>query len=402
MGSRGSTATIAVIMLVCVVAVAAASERPGGRQLASLGDGRFLLARETDEGVILQFCGDKATSDDPVVLLRDYAYVKESRGSMLSSWRWSLQAKVRPLPRSSRTLEMGSNYGITLQEEALLLRAQLITLPGDLDELGYIPNNTGWGDPRPIALPKELDFPRRRRAGYYQNSLVGPSTHLVEWRLDNGSLEVTLRNILARDPIWSVDYQDVSPGCEMRDYGGAVGTRCAWLTWQCRFDPFPMISIDLETGAELARRTLDGYAAAAFPEPNGNRLLVWLQDFYHDGKMMVLDGVTLSVTDSLAVPYGWNPVGFKVEQQRASAGDVSLATLRGCWPSRVTPPPEDTPIPRSLVIKWDERVSTYFLPEAACFDGSANVRIWREWYSDGSWRHIEIAKWEPPRNETTR
>ncbi len=400
MGSRGSTATIAVIMLVCVVAVAAASERPGGRQLASLGDGRFLLARETDEGVILQFCGDKATSDDPVVLLRDYAYVERIAWLDAKQLAVVFAGQSEAAPAVFAYSRDGKQLWHHPPEEALL-RAQLITLPGD-STLGYIPNNTGWGDPRPIALPKELDFPRRRRAGYYQNSLVGPSTHLVEWRLDNGSLEVTLRNILARDPIWSVDYQDVSPGCEMRDYGGAVGTRCAWLTWQCRFDPFPMISIDLETGAELARRTFDGYAAAAFPEPNGNRLLVWLQDFYHDGKMMVLDGVTLSVTDSLAVPYGWNPVGFKVEQQRASAGDVTLATLRGCWPSRVTPPPEDTPIPRSLVIKWDERVSTYFLPEAACFDGSANVRIWREWYSDGSWRHIEIAKWEPPRNETTR
>jgi len=232
------------------------------------------------------------------------------------------------------------------------------------------------------------------------DNLSGTGTQVVEWDIARGEVYATLRDIIDSGPVWSRQAAAADPDCQVRESGGAVGARYAWLTWQCRFAPIPVVAIDLESGAEVARREFEGYAIRLYPEPDGDRLLAWIHDTDHQGRMLVLDSASLSVVDTLGVPHRWFPRSFRSSRDWDSADGVTVVPLTGCGLPPDEPAPEHDPM--SLVVTWDDSVSVHFLPLAACLDSRGDVRIWYEWFSDVAWRHIEILKWTPPMDAYAR
>lgn len=398
---RYAVAAIVVIVGISLLLSfgALAREFHPGRAMAALDDGRFLLARDTDEGVILRFCGHEASVDDPIFFLRDYAYVANVM------WLAETRTAVVAVGKSEGYPEL---FGFSPDGQRLwqhksewaLRGARFVPLPGD-STLGYVPASAAWGPPRPISFSQNLYFPRRPGRTVYRRDLVGEGTNVIEWRFNGGEIEVTCRDILVPKAHWSTSLSGFLVDCRVRKDGGGVGRHCAWLSWQCDFEPFPVVAIDLGTGAELGRRNFDGYGASFLPEPGGNRLALWFEDFEHRGRMEILDGVTLSPLDTLVVPNEWYPLGSNYGDRLDFSTNMTLGKIRGCQSPKSAQTPVGRPNlePRSLVVVWGDSVTTHFLPVVACMDSSGEVWVWYEWFSDGSWRHIEVLNWRPPKSK---
>ncbi len=278
-----------------------------------------------------------------------------------------------------------------------LWEARFLPLPGD-SALGFVPAYEARGTPRPLPVPGAVDTPRQSHDGSSRWNVIGEGTRVVEWRSDGDALKITCRDILRPEPVWSTMLPDSQAECRCRESGGVVGTRTAWLAWQCDFKPFPVIAVDLDSGVEIARRTFGGYAARFFAEPGGRRLLLWMQDYDHRGRMFLLDGTTLATLDTLVVPDGWYPRNFDGGGNRWSADGLTLANVRDCGLPKGTAGADMKLEPLALVVTWGEPVSIHLLPVAACLDAKGEVKAWYEWFSDGSWRHIVVETWTPFKN----
>jgi len=377
---------------------ASGREIPPGRHMVALGEDRFILARTTDEGVILRFCGEDAANDDPIILLRNHCYVEDM---------WWLAATGTAVVAAGMSECPPDLFGFTPDGEQIwhyksnddIKAARFIPLPGD-STLGYVPRRSDWGSPRPMALPHDLVFPRRPRAKGHRVNLIGEGTRVIECRFADAAVELACRDVLATDPLWTTAFPDPVTGCRLRDQGGTVGSRHAWLAWQCGYDGFPLVSVDLASGAVAARREFTGSGAFLVPEPGGDRLAMWHHDYGHHGRMLILDGATLATVDTLDVPATVYPCGFHCAPIRAADGALSLARFPDCGELPAEPDRRRTPPIHSLVIAWGAKPAVHILPAAACVDTAGRIRVWYEWFSDGSWRHIQILTWRPPENES--
>lgn len=391
---------VALIAICSPLNHAAARERTTGRILTAIGDDRYLLARVTDEGVILRFCGETARNDDPVVLLRDFYYIAGIQ------WLAGTQTAVVAVGRSESSPEL---FGFSPGGEALwyhpeepaLDDAGFLAMPGD-STIGFVPVDHRWGVPRPLSLPRDLDFPRRRaeapQAGYPLN-VVGDRPAAIEWTLAGDSLGVVRRDFATPDPVWAKVLPLPGGACRLRDRGGVIGGDTAWFAWQCDFEPFTVVAVDFHSGEPTGQREFAGYEALFFPEPGGRRLLMWLQDPEHRGRFLLLDGPTLSGVDTLAATVDWIPAVYGPRSGWESSGNLTLVSLDSCAMPGKAARQADGPNYRTLAIEWGDTIRTHFLPVAACFDAHGTARVWYEWTSEGPSRRIEILAWTPPQNE---
>jgi len=386
------------ILTVLEPASALALENPAHRTITALDHDRFLLTRHTDEGLILRFCGPEEHSDDPIVLLRDHIYIQDV------CWFDNLGIVVVAAGKSEAppSLLAYSPDG-TLQwrrsAEDAFEGVKLRSLPTD-PHLGYIPSHAGLGSPRRLHVPPEEEFPRGVARGPWQRNLLGQGTKILEWQVDHGEVHATLRDFMQTEPLWHSTISEDVPAGGLRMAGGVIGDEFAWLTWQSKFEPFPIVTVDLTSGTETSRRVIEGYGAELFPEPQGDRLLAWIDDPQHHGRMLVLLGATLAVVDTLSVPNGWFPLGSPVGRQWRSGEGVTIVPAWNSRPSRKEPEPDFEL--RTLVITWGEDVAVHVLPVAACLDGENQIRVWYEYFTDSTWRHIRILVWEPPIHESER
>jgi len=427
-GPRSHCSALATLLLLVAIWPGGTAMARDAIRLVCLGDDRHLIARETREGIVLDFLGNRSASGDSIVLLPAEIYLADirwlggSQTAVIAAGPSEAPVYVFGFDRDGHFLFRQRSH----QEEGVFLHS----LPGDslvvvstrrtsvppevlnartgnvLDRFATWRRDVSDVLGRPIVRTGDLFV--------FDGGLMavadrtGSETTINLRQLGDGRLIWELTGREGIDPTVPDMASAMTPETDSSvakapDGHGPIAAGTAWAFLDAALSEHTvviagrgekaafLVSIDRVDGRVVAAAWIPCRSITLVIEPRGNRVLGIVEGGDLGERLFVLDQMTLEVRQTLENPEGWRLHPF-ARSRTISSDDGSISLVPGGIGGR---PGMEQDAPRALVVTWGDAVGVHWLDSPADLTAEGRVFVAKEDRGVGDKIEYRIEEWRP-------